>query len=89
MFGSLGNQHFHFNAPWGLAIDKEGRVVIADQQNHRISIFTGDGKFLMKLGGFGKQDGKMAWPATPVLDQEGRILVPDNQNNRIQVFQGF
>jgi hypothetical protein len=32
--------------PWGIAVDREGRIIVADRGNHRVVIFSADGSFL-------------------------------------------
>jgi DNA-binding beta-propeller fold protein YncE len=45
-WGEPGSGPGQFNLPHGVAIDRAGRVFVADRENSRIQIFTPDGKFL-------------------------------------------
>jgi peptidylamidoglycolate lyase len=45
-WGSEGDQPGQFNNPHGLAMDKDGKLYVADRENSRIQIFTSEGKFL-------------------------------------------
>ena len=45
-WGSHGSQPGEFDAPHGIALDREGRVYVADRANSRIQVFGRDGKLL-------------------------------------------
>jgi len=45
-WGSAGSGPGEFNLPHGIAIDRRGRVYVADRENSRIQIFTPEGKYL-------------------------------------------
>jgi len=41
--GSYGNQPGQLNNPQGLCIDNQGRIIVADYNNHRLQAFTHEG----------------------------------------------
>lgn len=45
-FGSLGSGDGHLKHPRGVAVDPVGNIIVADQDNNRVSLFTGDGHFV-------------------------------------------
>ncbi len=45
-WGRHGSKPGEFDAPHGIALDREGRVYVADRANSRIQIFKSDGTFL-------------------------------------------
>ncbi len=45
-WGEPGDGPGQFNLPHGIAIDREGRVLVADRENSRIQVFTADGRFV-------------------------------------------
>ena len=45
-WGAPGQGRGQFNLPHGIAVDKSGRVFVADRENSRIQIFDGVGNFL-------------------------------------------
>ena len=44
-FGKEGKSRGHFRKPLGIARDSTGKVYVADSGNHRIQVFTAEGKF--------------------------------------------
>jgi hypothetical protein len=44
-WGSPGIGEGEFNLPHNIACDADGRVYVADRENHRIQVFDGDGRF--------------------------------------------
>lgn len=60
--------------PTGLMVDRDGRVILSDPSNARISAYSGDGRFLASLGhvsGYRSLFGRMI-----AGDDSGRIYVP-------------
>jgi DNA-binding beta-propeller fold protein YncE len=45
-WGEPGDGPGQFNLPHGIAIDREGRVYVADRENSRVQVFTAEGRFL-------------------------------------------
>uniref|UniRef100_G3P068 E3 ubiquitin-protein ligase TRIM71 n=1 Tax=Gasterosteus aculeatus aculeatus TaxID=481459 RepID=G3P068_GASAC len=95
-YGSLGNQVSSFGSegegdgqlcrPWGISVDKEGYVVVADRSNNRIQVFTFEGQFLLKFGEKGTKNGQFNYPWDVAVNSEGKILVSDTRNHRVQLF---
>jgi len=48
--GEKGTGDGQFMNPAGIAIDSNGRFIVADTGNHRVQIFDSTGKFLDKFG---------------------------------------
>lgn len=46
VFGSFGRDPGQFRDPKDLAWDADGNLIVADSGNHRLQVFTPDGKFL-------------------------------------------
>ena len=59
---------------------------MADSCNHRIQIFSADGKFLREFGRAGTKLGELSYPYDVAVDKAGNIFVCEFGNSRIQVF---
>jgi sugar lactone lactonase YvrE len=49
-FGTAGSDDGEFNLPWGICLDKDGNIFVADWRNDRVQSFTNDGKWLATFG---------------------------------------
>src|SRR5258707_8338598 len=85
-FGHAGTGPGEFNRPEGLCVDAQDRVYVADSCNHRIQIFSSDGKFLRAYGKAGSGKGELSYPYDICVDAAGRQYVCEFGNSRIQVF---
>ena len=73
--------------PSGIAVDSlSGNVYVADTGNSRIQLFSSNGTFLEKWGGYGRNDTRMRFPQGIAVDQQENIYVADTTNNRISAF---
>ncbi len=85
-FGKPGNGPGEFNRPEGLCIDARDRLYVADSCNHRIQVFSDDGRFLRAYGKAGAGKGELSYPYDICVDAAGRQYVCEFGNSRIQVF---
>jgi ABC-type Fe3+ transport system permease subunit/DNA-binding beta-propeller fold protein YncE len=85
-FGTPGNQPGQFNRPEGLCVDGQDRIYVADSCNHRIQIFSGDGRFLRAYGAAGSGPGQLSYPYDICVDSLGLQFVCEFGNSRIQIF---
>lgn len=73
--------------PTDLVVDqKNNRLLIVDNDNHRFLSYTLDGKFLKEIGEVGFENGQFRYPYGIALDGNGMIYVVDVLNTRVQVF---
>ncbi|KAI8513906.1 hypothetical protein Bbelb_082300 [Branchiostoma belcheri] len=70
----------------GLAVQRDGRVVVADGDKHSIFLFETDGTLVKQVRGQGEGDGQFDWPCFVCVDKEDNIIVADSLNHRVQVF---
>lgn len=84
-FGKPGDQEGEFNRPWGICIDKNGDIYIADGINARVQIFDKDGKFITMFGKRGDKPGGFAQVKGIGIDSDNNIYVVDPLK-AIQVF---
>jgi DNA-binding beta-propeller fold protein YncE len=69
-WGVPGDGPGQFNLPHGIAIDKRGRVYVADRENSRIQVFSADGKILSQWTDTGR-------PMQICFDASDRAFVCD------------
>ena len=88
--GTSGTGDGVFNHPWGLAVDDEDNLYVADCDNHRIQKFSSSGDFITKWGIADSNDasagGRFENPTEVTVDSSGNVYVADNNNYRIQKF---
>ena len=75
-----GDGELHFR------IDSDDTVYVAEGFNHRVSVFTHEGKFLTSFGSQGNGPGQFKSPFRATVDRNGIVYVADSGNNRIQIF---
>ncbi|CAH2282911.1 E3 ubiquitin- ligase TRIM71 [Pelobates cultripes] len=85
-FGGEGDHDGKLCRPWGVCVDKEGYIIVADRSNNRIQIFKPCGTFHYKFGSLGSRQGQFDRPAGVACDSSRRIIVADKDNHRVQVF---
>ena len=68
------------DGPWGIGVDADGNIYVADTWNHRIQKFGPDLEFIQEWGGglFGPRD--------LAIDSKGNLLVVDTGNHRIVAY---
>jgi DNA-binding beta-propeller fold protein YncE/ABC-type spermidine/putrescine transport system permease subunit II len=84
--GKAGTGPGDFNRPEGLCVDNQDLLYVADSCNHRIQVFSSDGKYLRRYGKPGKGSGELSYPYDICVDSLGRQYVCEFGNGRIQVF---
>ena len=84
-FGGYGKiEPGTFDWPVGLAIDAQYRIVIPDNDNHRIQRCTAQGACEV-FGKRGSGLGEFVWPLGVAIDSRGRIIISEAGNDRIQL----
>ncbi|XP_078346145.1 E3 ubiquitin-protein ligase TRIM45-like [Oculina patagonica] len=72
--------------PHGIAVNSKGLIAVADRAQNCVLIFDKEGKFVRKLGCYGKNSGQFNEPAGVTYLNNDEILVADDCNHRIQQF---
>jgi sugar lactone lactonase YvrE len=86
VIGSGGEAAGEFRRAEGIGIDSKDQVYVADSCNHRVQIFSRDGKFIAEHGKAGSQAGDMSYPYDVRVDPEGYEFVCEFGNSRVQIF---
>jgi len=83
-FGRFGNGDGEFSRPQAMVIDR-GFVYITDACNHRIVVFTIEGKWVRAMGSAGSDLGQFRFPYGLAEDRDGHLIVCEFGNNRVQM----
>ncbi len=86
IIGSPGTAHGEFNRAEGLDIDSHDNVFVADSCNHRIQVFSAEGKFLRAYGKAGSNGGDLSYPYDIRVDAQGLQYICEFGNSRLSVF---
>ncbi|XP_065180464.1 mitogen-activated protein kinase kinase kinase 7-like isoform X2 [Sycon ciliatum] len=84
-FGSEGNGRVQLKSPRGITISNDGKVFIADFNNHRVKITTLDGTYIRDIGKQGSGNAEFKSPTDVAVDGDGDLVVVDKNNKRLQV----
>jgi DNA-binding beta-propeller fold protein YncE len=89
-WGSQESIGFRLYMPHEIALTPTGNIILSDRQNHRISVFSGDGVLVTRFGKFGEgkdSDGnQFSEPHGVAVNNSGEIFVCDRYNYRIRKF---
>ena len=88
-FGTGGSGRCEFNDPCGLTTDLNGFIIVADTNNHRVSIFNKDGNCIHSFDSKGSVNGQFNIPPGIALGPNGNTYVSDYDNKRIQSFSNY
>ncbi|MBI5878386.1 MAG: NHL repeat-containing protein [Chloroflexi bacterium] len=80
IFGGAGNTPGKLRRPLGLTIDKQGRLVVADTGNQRLSIFGADGSFIAV-----RQSPELEEPMYVATGPDGALYVTDSKRARVVI----
>ena len=84
-FGRKGSGQVQFSNPVGVAMTLDGRIVVADQDNHRIQVVTAEGEFIAEVGSKGDQTLEFDLPVCVAAHPNGKLFVIEKENDRVQV----
>lgn len=98
---STGTGSGKLNQPWGLDISPDGKLLIADEQNHRVVIYdsipesTGDtATIVIGQTGFGSRttglsDTSISTPVGVTATVDGKIAVSEFGNHRVTIWDSI
>ena len=65
----------------------DGRhIFMTEFDNHRVSVFEKNRRFVKSLGKYGMEKRDLCYPAGITMDSDGYMYICDQGNNCIQVF---
>jgi tripartite motif-containing protein 71 len=77
------------NFPYGVAIDPQGRVFVADDMNQRIVRYSTpqtNYQYKARWGAYGTAPGRLAYPRGLATNTNGELFVANTGNDRVDVF---
>ncbi|MBN2713735.1 MAG: hypothetical protein JXR97_15055 [Planctomycetes bacterium] len=83
-WGTFGSKPGEFMRPMGLAIDSKGEIFVADASNHRVQVFTQDGKCLRSWGGGAGE--VFNYPYDIAIDGNDKVYTVEYGGHRLQCF---
>lgn len=87
-FGDHGDSpDKNISFPTGFAVDGKGRLWIADAFQHRLKVFSLDGKFLFNFGQMEEKAGGFFFPVDICFGEKGKLFVLEKGADRVQVFR--
>src|SRR3954470_11242948 len=75
--GSLDGPHDGFGPIADVTLDRNGRVYVADDANHRVAVFGRDGAFVATIGREGAGPGEFRNPWLVRVDPHDSVFVWD------------
>jgi sugar lactone lactonase YvrE len=85
-WGVHGTEPGNVDEAFGIGLDPDGTILVAEWGNNRVQRFTPEGELLQVLGGYGIDYGEFIYAMDVAVDAAGRIYVTDFANQRMQVF---
>jgi DNA-binding beta-propeller fold protein YncE len=86
-FGKLDSAEAPINRPFGVCLDGDDYIYVADTGNNRILKFAPDGKFICQFGASGSGAGQLTTPVAVAVNDKGWVFVLERSNARIQIFR--
>jgi DNA-binding beta-propeller fold protein YncE len=85
-WGEYGLEPGQLSGPFGIGLDPDGTLLVAEFDNHRVQRFTTEGELLHWWGGYGNDDGEFIYAMDAAVDADGRVFATDYDNDRVQIF---
>lgn len=87
--GIKGTAPCQCGLPVAAALDREGRVWIADRQRMLLTYWDpAENRCLGEVSGLGEAPGRLYNPIDLTLDRRGRVIVSQGFEGRVQIFEG-
>ena len=86
-FGGRGDAAGKLYTPQGIAIDKQGRIFVAEQLNARVQVFDAEGQHLYMFGKRGDRTFDFEGPRGLAFDSQGNLFVAEARKAALLIFQ--
>jgi DNA-binding beta-propeller fold protein YncE len=77
-----------FDGPWGIRLDNQGNLIVADKYNARVQRLTTGGSVLNVIGASGSVNGELYSPTYVAVDSNNNLYVTDDNTSTINVYAG-
>lgn len=84
--GRYGDSVGEFHYPFGVALESDGGLIVADGLNGRLQRLSPDGSFGGTISHYGVYPGQLYRAKDVAVDGEGRVWVSDSMLRVVQVF---
>jgi len=85
-WGEYGTEPGQLSGPFGIGLDPDGTLLVAEFDTSRVQRFTPEGELLDGWGKLGYGDGEFFYAMDAAVDAQGRVFVTDYSNSRVEVF---
>merc|ERR1712157_586306 len=85
-----GDDLDQLRGPCGIALSKDGALMVADSGNHRILLYEHgslQGSCIVGGNGCGNELNQLNWPHGLSMDASGALLIADQYNYRVMQWQ--
>eukprot|EP00058_Branchiostoma_floridae_P021888 XP_002607378.1 hypothetical protein BRAFLDRAFT_69791 [Branchiostoma floridae] len=72
--------------PVSITVDVKRNILVSDNGNHCVHVYSKSGQFLFQFGCEGRGEGQLKHPRGICTDRAGNIIVADHGNNRVEMF---
>lgn len=76
-FGHEGKEKGELNQPAGILFNKEGHLVVCDDRNCRLQVFSAEGQHIQNMGVSDKDKGLLCSAIGVAMDAHGRYIVSE------------
>src|SRR6266850_5141997 len=79
MIGSNGPAADQYQSPFGIAVDRLGRIYVADGSG-KVQLYSNDGSWITSIGAAGNADGRLSYPMDVAVRGDGVVYVADGDS---------
>ncbi|MGD9936724.1 MAG: 6-bladed beta-propeller [Methanoregulaceae archaeon] len=84
--GVTGSDPGYLMGPRGVVVDGEGTIFVADTENHRVQVFSPDGRLIRSWGSQGTSPTQFVQPIPITIGPDNNLYIGDRGNHRVVVY---